>query len=115
MAARREPAPSPPDDSPQSVREVALSDTAAATPAVTVGPADETADGPPPYYIATRPLFVGDQFSRAFNPGDRVPVEHVTQFGWDDMVRRPEPTEITPENEPETTPGQATNSSKDGA
>lgn len=115
MPAHRDPAPSPPDDHPQSVREVDLSDTADATSAVTVGPVDETADGPPPYYIATRPLFIDNQFSRAFNPGDRVPVDHVAQFGWDAMVRRPEPAELTPVDEPETTPGQATNSSKDGA
>ncbi|MER7500442.1 hypothetical protein AB0L05_27670 [Nonomuraea pusilla] len=70
----------------------------------------------PPYYIATAPLFIGDQFSRAFNPGDRVPVEHVDRFGWHDKVRAPEgyaaPTSKT--TEPETPDsGQATTEGKD--
>lgn len=54
---------------------------------------------PPPYYIATEPLFIGgDPFSRAHNPGDRVPADHVEQYGWADKVRHPD----QPSNEPET-------------
>ncbi|WP_436759326.1 hypothetical protein [Streptosporangium sp. V21-05] len=111
MASRA--ASSPPDDTPQAVREVALSDTADATSTVAAKQVDDEAAAPP-YYIAIQPLFIDNQFSRAFNPGDRVPVDHVVQFGWADLVRRPEPAENTPVHEPETTPGQATNS-KDGA
>jgi hypothetical protein len=65
----------------------------------------------PPYYIATEPLFVGDQFTRAFNPGDRVPPDHVDRYGWADKVRRPDephPRPGTPADQPETTEDQAT-------
>ncbi|MEV0584107.1 hypothetical protein [Nonomuraea sp. NPDC050310] len=72
---------------------------------------------PPAYYVATEPLFIGGQFGRAFNVGDRVPVEHVDRYGWADKVRRSDeaPSEqdqppAAPQNEPET--DQAT--SKEG-
>lgn len=71
----------------------------------------------PPYYIATAPLFIGGQFGRAHNPGDRVPVEHVERYSWQAGVRLPDGYEAAdppqPSNEPETAPGQAT-SSKEG-
>ncbi|MGC5012516.1 hypothetical protein ACLQ2R_17270 [Streptosporangium sp. DT93] len=115
MASR--PAPSPPDGEPQSVREVALSDSAAATSAAAAGPVeDESAAGPPAYYIATRPLFIGGQFGRAFNAGDRVPADHVEAYGWAEQVRRPDeseqPSAAAPHTMPETASGQAT--SKEG-
>ncbi|MET8334361.1 hypothetical protein [Streptosporangium canum] len=65
----------------------------------------------PPYYIATQPLFLGDQFSRAHNVGDHVPAAHVEAYGWADKVRRPDDTpeqpSAAPRTEPETPPGQA--------
>lgn len=79
---------------------------------------------PPAYYIALEPLFVGGQFGRAHNPGDRVPVEHVDRYGWADKVRRPDedpagrgkPDEQpAPQNEPETSEGQATTERKGDA
>ncbi|GAA3027231.1 hypothetical protein [Streptosporangium longisporum] len=73
-----------------------------------------TGDAAPPYYIAARALFVDNQFGRAFNPGDRVPAEHVERFGWTDHVVRPDLAGADLVNEPATTTGQATNS-KDGA
>lgn len=80
-------------------------------------PAKPTPAAPPPYYIATRPLFIGGQFGRAHNPGDRVPAEHVERYGWHDGVRPPDgyeaPASPQPETEPETGSGQAT-SSKEG-
>ncbi|MER7131257.1 hypothetical protein [Streptosporangium saharense] len=82
---------------------------------VTPPPAEEP---PAPYYIAVEPLFVGDQFSRAFNPGDRVPREHVEAYGWADKVRLPDSPEqqpAAPQTVPETAPGQATTTEKDGA
>lgn len=63
----------------------------------------------PPYYIALVPLFIDDQFSRAFNSGDQVPSDHVDRFGWADKVRPPD----DPQKEPETTTGQAA-TSKEG-
>ncbi|GAA2990814.1 hypothetical protein [Streptosporangium longisporum] len=103
-----------PKGEPQSVREVALSDTADATSTVDTEPAkDETSA--PPYYIATRPLFIGGQFGRAFNAGDRVPPSHVETYGWADHVRRPDESEqppAVPQTMPETASGQAT--SKEG-
>lgn len=68
----------------------------------------------PPYYIATAPLFIdGNQFARAHNPGDHVPVEHVATYGWADQVRLPdgyEPADQSHNDEPETPDGQATSS-----
>jgi hypothetical protein len=109
---RREPSPAPAvEEEPlgaQSVREVTLADEASAAATVKGQPVEDEAALP--YYIATAPLFIGgDQFSRAHNVGDQVPAEHVEQYGWADKVRRPD----TPE--PETAPGQAPNTSKDGA
>jgi hypothetical protein len=79
-------------------------------------PAARDTEQPPPYYIATRPLFLGDQFTRAFNPGDQVPVEHVETYGWHDLVRRPDqPAPEQPQSEPETTTGQATTEGKGDA
>lgn len=77
--------------------------------------AAKTAPAAPPYYIAERPLFIGDQFSRAHNPGDRVPAEHVEKYGWHAGVRPPDgyPASDQPPSEPETSSGQAT-SSKEG-
>lgn len=66
-------------------------------------------EAPPAYYIAEEPLFIGGQFGRAFNPGDRVPVEHVEHYGWADKVRRSD----APQNEPET--DQATTERKGDA
>jgi|GEM_PF-3630517 len=104
--SRKDPAKEDPPVGPQIVRRVALADSASATP--TVGAQPATDESSPPYYIATRPLFIDDQFSRAFNVGDRVPAEHVDKYGWADKVRPP-----APQIEPETPPGQAT-SSKEG-
>ncbi|WP_188188053.1 hypothetical protein [Nonomuraea sp. SYSU D8015] len=76
----------------------------------------EQAPATPPYYIAEQPLFIGDQFSRAFNPGDHVPPGHVEQYGWHDLVRAPDgydAPEKPSNDEPETADGQAT-SSKEG-
>jgi hypothetical protein len=82
--------------------------------------ADKDAEkGPatPPYFIAEQPLFLGgNQFARAFNPGDRVPASHVDEYGWHDLVRAPEGYDAPekPSNDkPETPEGQAT-SSKEG-
>jgi len=101
------PAKEDPPVGPQAVREVALADNATATSTVETRPAAD--ESSPPYYIATRPLFIDDQFSRAFNVGDRVPAEHVEKYGWADKVR----PAAAPQIEPETAPGQAT-SSKEG-
>ncbi|WP_101791030.1 hypothetical protein [Nonomuraea indica] len=69
---------------------------------------------PPPYYIAVEPLYIDDQFSRAHNPGDRVPADHVDRFGWRDKVRRPDQPASDDHNEPETThSGQATSEGTD--
>jgi hypothetical protein len=38
------------------------------------------------YVIATAPLFIG--YTRAHNPGDRVPAENVERNGWQDGVAR---------------------------
>ena len=74
-------------------------------------PAD---DAPPPYYIATEALFIGgNQFARAHNAGDRVPVDHVDRYGWADQVRPPDGYQ--PRNEPETDGGQATTEGKGDA
>ncbi|MFB4275729.1 hypothetical protein ACBJ59_10590 [Nonomuraea sp. MTCD27] len=74
---------------------------------------------PPPYYIATAPLFIGgSQFARAFNPGDHVPPGHVDEHGWHDQVRAPDGYEMPakPSNdEPETPTGQATTEGKGDA
>jgi hypothetical protein len=75
----------------------------------------------PPYYIATEPLFLDNQFSRAHNPGDMVPADHVEQYGWAGKVRPPdgyataeEPADQPRKDEPDTAErGQAT-SSKEG-
>lgn len=73
-----------------------------------------TPETPPAYYIATAPLFIDDQFSRAHNVGDPVPAEHVERYGWHDKVRRPDAdTPETPNSEPARTRGQAT-SDKEG-
>lgn len=40
------------------------------------------------HMLADEPLFVDGV--RAFNPGDRVPVEHVARFGWHHKVRNPD-------------------------
>ncbi|MGV9779852.1 hypothetical protein, partial [Streptosporangium sp. NPDC003464] len=81
------------------------------------GYAAEDDDVPaPPYYIADAPLFI--DFARAFNPGDRVPVEYVDRYGWRDQVHAPQPPQPpqqTPMNEPESRTGQATTTEKDGA
>jgi hypothetical protein len=56
-------------------------------------PAPEPA--PPPFWVADRPLPVADEMggetvpARAFNPGDRVPHEHVERYGWADYVHDP--------------------------
>ncbi|MEU8040868.1 hypothetical protein [Streptosporangium sp. NPDC049078] len=109
--SRKEPSSTPAKEDkplgPQSVREVALADDASATSTVEAQTA--TGEPGPPYYIAAAPLFIDDQFSRAFNVGDRVPAEHVEKYGWADKVRPP----AAPQIEPETAPGQAT-SSKEG-
>lgn len=68
-------------------------------------PAQDVPPPPPSHYIATQPLFIGDQFNRAFNVGDQVPPGHVAAYGWADKVRRPD--NDTPAREPETAPGQA--------
>lgn len=78
-------------------------------------PAEQAA---PPYYIATAPLFIdGNQFARAHNPGDRVPVDHVDRYGWADKVRPPDgyaqPAPDQPRNEPETGTAQATTEGKE--
>jgi hypothetical protein len=50
----------------------------------------------PPFWIADAALPVGDEMGteftppRAFNPGDRVPPEHVQQYGWQPYVHAPE-------------------------
>ena len=85
-------------------------------------PAAKTAanDAPaPPYYIATAPLFIGGQFGRAHNVGDRVSPERVAKYGWADLVRLPDGYEPAPSQQPHSVPespdsGQAT-SSKEGA
>lgn len=69
----------------------------------------------PPYYIATAPLFIGDQFGRAFNPGDRVPAQHVATYGWQNLVRPPDGWEPAPPqtpDKPDAKDGQATTSSE---
>ncbi|MCK2219696.1 hypothetical protein MF672_038760 [Actinomadura sp. ATCC 31491] len=69
----------------------------------------------PPYYIAIEALFIGgNQFARAFNPGDRVPVEHVETHGWADKVRPPDGYDSPQQtsDEPDAKGGQAT--SKEG-
>lgn len=75
-------------------------------------PSPATAPVAPPYYIATAPLYIGGKFGRAFNPGDRVPPEHVEQYGWQAKVRLPDGyTPDQPQGEPETPDGgQATTS-----
>lgn len=75
-------------------------------------PSPAPASAAPPYYIAEQPLYIGGQFGRAFNPGDRVPVEHVQQYGWQDKVRLPDGyAPDQPPSEPETPDrGQATTS-----
>jgi hypothetical protein len=65
----------------------------------------------PPYYVADQALFI--EHVRAFNAGDRVPVEHVERYGWADKVHHPDgPQQLTPEPPPEpeqkTNAGQAT-------
>ena len=68
----------------------------------------------PPYYIAVEPLYIGgSQFARAHSPGDRVPVDHVETYGWQDSVRLPDgyAAPDQPQSEPETSSGQATTSS----
>lgn len=65
---------------------------------------------PPPYYIADEALFI--DFARAFNPGDRVPVEHVDRYGWHDVVHAPAQT---PTHEPDSRTGQAPTTETDGA
>jgi hypothetical protein len=69
---------------------------------------------PPPYYIAEQPLFIGGQFGRAHNPGDRVPPDSVDTYGWHHLVRPPDGY-TAPEqtqSEPETPDGQATTKGK---
>jgi hypothetical protein len=73
----------------------------------------------PPYYIAEQPLYIGGQFGRAHNPGDRVPPEHVERYDWAALVRPPDgynapPAPNQPTSEPETSAssGQATTSSE---
>jgi hypothetical protein len=52
-------------------------------------------DGPPPFYIAAERLPVGTEMGNAvagvaaFQPGDRVPAEHVERYGWQAHVRAP--------------------------
>jgi hypothetical protein len=49
----------------------------------------------PPFWIADVALPVADEMgsesmpARAFNPGDRVPAEHVERFGWQAHVHAP--------------------------
>lgn len=72
----------------------------------------------PPYYIAVEPLYLdGNQFARAHNVGDRVPADHVEEYGWADKVRHPDEPAATdqPHNEPETAIGQATTDGKGDA
>ncbi|MEU9888012.1 hypothetical protein [Sphaerisporangium sp. NPDC051011] len=69
---------------------------------------------PPPYYIATEPLFIDDNpFARAHNAGDRVPADHVERYGWAGKVRHPDPDPAT--TPPETRQGQATTEGKGDA
>lgn len=66
----------------------------------------------PPFWVADRPLPVGTEMgdaalpARAFNPGDRVPVEHVDRYGWREYVHAPDgdwpPPEPAPESVPQT-------------
>jgi len=57
--------------------------------------APKQAKQPPPFWIADRPLPVAGEMgleamhARAFNEGDRVPHEHVEQYGWQDHVHAP--------------------------
>jgi hypothetical protein len=50
----------------------------------------------PPFWIADLPLPVGPEMGaeampvRAFNPGDRVPAEHVERYGWQPYVHAPD-------------------------
>lgn len=72
----------------------------------------------PPYYIAERPLYIGDQFSRAHNPGDRVPADHVERYGWQAGVRPPDGYEAPASPQPttpETGSGQASTEGKGDA
>jgi len=114
--ARREPAP--PEDGGKAADAIEVQSVRDVTPPTeSTGPEETPAeDTPPPYYIATAPLFIGDQFGRAFNAGDRVPAEHVDRYGWAHLVHRPDedPQQppAAPADEPETAPGQAT--SKEG-
>jgi hypothetical protein len=49
----------------------------------------------PPFWVALVPLPVGTEMggeamhARAFNPGDRVPPDHVERFGWQQYVEAP--------------------------
>jgi hypothetical protein len=61
--------------------------------------AGKAADGPPDppaYYVAARALPVGTEMGAAtlpvvaFQPGDRVPAEHVERYGWQAYVRAPD-------------------------
>lgn len=80
-------------------------------------PTTPPAPATPPYYVAEQPLFIGDQFSRAFNPGDQVPVDHVEKYGWHDKVRVPEgyaaPTANSTDEPESPDSGQATTEGKD--
>ncbi|NUW45543.1 hypothetical protein [Nonomuraea rhodomycinica] len=80
-------------------------------------PTPAPAPAAPPYYIAERPLYIGGQFGRAFNPGDQVPVEHVEKYGWQTKVRLPDgyAAPDQPQSEPETENGQATTTGKGDA
>lgn len=80
----------------------------------------------PPFWIADRVLPVGTEmgagYARAFSPGDRVPVEHVEKYGWQDYVSAPEgdwPTPEIPEQAEPTsaaaTPGGTPEASGPGA
>ena len=121
--ARRDPAPPEKPLGEQPVTDVTPPVDEPAAPTVEpeaaerIPAAEDRTSKAPPYYIATQPLFLGDQFSRAHNPGDRVPADHVEAYGWANKVRHPDHTpeqpSAAPHTEPETALGQAT-SSKEG-
>jgi hypothetical protein len=57
--------------------------------------APEELEPVPPFWIADVPLPVGAEMGgaampvRAFNPGDRVPADHVDRYGWRPYVSPP--------------------------
>jgi hypothetical protein len=72
-------------------------------------PAAEPAAPPAPYRIANEALFIYDPDSgalpaRAFNEGDRVPIETVENYGWHDLTHDPEWASAPPAPAPDTGP-----------